>query len=485
MTGERPVGDLRVNSVSPADPGRPEVSCRSPNWPLLFAVASDGLPSVETVTDRTAAAGDPPQRVLVFADSDSRWKWGVLTAGQLFPAATQLGRLLASTNEPSARQLDETGVSLRPELVASVADFVELDELDRVDAVVLALPGGAVQAVLHGLARRWPRASRRPLVVSGYVGVVYERQAEGLLLRAGSDVILANSPSDADEFRRLLTGAGADPAAVLETALPYLGVAASAAGRQGTFTVTFAAQPGVPETRAAREFVLRRLVRHATLHPDREVLLKVRALAGEQTTHSEDHPYQLLGRRLGVQKPPNLRIVAGNMGEVLDRTDLLVTVSSTAAVEAMHRGVPTAILTDFGVREPLGNHYFIGSGCLTSFADLDGGAAPQVDAEWAGAHGIGPGAAVERARSAIADLTAQRVRTPLRPFYTTDNAPGLLPDLLGRYGLSAYGRALEADDDRLTDLPVAVRSLVSRAARTAYRQGVHTVAPALRRLARM
>ena len=423
--------------------------------------------------------------MLVFADGDSRWKWGVLTASQLFPKATQLGRLLASTSEPSARQLDETGLPLRPAPVGSVADFVELDDLDRVDAVVLALPGGAVQAVLHGLARRWPRASRRPLVLSGYVGVVYERQAEGLLLRAGSDVILANSPCDAEEFRRLLAGAGADPGVVLETALPYLSTPESVVREDRAFTVTFATQPGVPETRAAREFVLRRLVRHATLHPDREVLLKVRALAGEQATHPELHPYQQLGRRLGVQKPPNLRIVAGNMGEVLDRTDLLVTVSSTAAVEAMHRGVPTAILTDFGVREPLGNHYFIGSGCLTSFADLDGGAAPQVDAEWAGAHGIGPGVAVERARSAIAELTAQRVRTPLRPFYTTDNAPGLLPDLLGRYGLSAYGRALEADDDRLTDLPVAVRSLVSRAARTAYRQGVHTVAPALRRLARM
>ena len=423
--------------------------------------------------------------VVVLADTDSRWKWGLLTARQLFPASIPVGLLLASLRRPSAQQLADSGVRQEPTVVESITEFVESAELDATDAVVLALPGGAVQAVLHGLARRWPKPGRRPLVISGYVGVVYEKHVEGLLLRSGSDVILANSPADAEAFRTLLAGAGGDPSVVVPTVLPFLGPADSARAAGAPFTVTFAAQPGVPGPRADRELVVRRLIRHATLHPEREVLLKVRARLGEQSTHREDHPYQLLGPRLGVPKPSNLHVVHGNMGDVLDRTDLLVTVSSTAAIESMHRGIPTAILTDFGIKERLGNHYFIGSGCLTGFGDLDAGAAPRVDPEWARSHGIGPGDAVERARDRLAYLVAEDRRTPLRPFYTMDNAAGLLPDLLGRYGLSAYGRALEADDDRLGDLPVAVRSLVSRAARTAYRQGVHTVAPALRRLARL
>ncbi|WP_444547752.1 DUF6716 putative glycosyltransferase, partial [Streptomyces fradiae] len=69
----------------------------------------------------------------------------------------------------------------------------------------------------------------------------------------------------------------------------------------------------------------------------------------------------------------------GNMGRVLDVTDLLVTVSSTAALEALHRGVPTAVLTDLGVREALGNHHFIGSGLLTSWDRLDAGDEPVPD----------------------------------------------------------------------------------------------------------
>jgi len=50
------------------------------------------------------------------------------------------------------------------------------------------------------------------------------------------------------------------------------------------------------------------------------------------------------------------------MAPVLDRNDLCLTVSSTAAVEAMHRGIPTGILVDLGVRELLANQLFLGSG---------------------------------------------------------------------------------------------------------------------------
>jgi len=421
----------------------------------------------------------------VLADTDSRWKWGFLTALQLFPAATHVGLLLGSGREPSPRQLADTGVAHQPRIVGTVPDFVELDELEETDAIVLALPGGSVQAVLHGLARRWPRGSRRPLVISGYVGVVYEKQTEGLLLRAGSDVILANCPADADTFRSLLAGAGADPSVVVETVLPFLGQPGSAAPHGGPFTVTFAAQPSVPGSRADRELVLRRLIRHAHLHPDREVLVKIRGQVGEHTTHREAHPYQSLGGRIGSEKPANLQIVHGNMGEVLNRTDLLVTVSSTAAVESMHRGIPTAILTDFGIKERLGNHYFVGSGCLAGFTDLDAGALPVADPTWSRSRGIGRSDAVERARTRLGEMLEQDVRPALRPYYTMVNASGMLPALLGRYDLDGHGHVLESDDDRLLDLQAAMRSLVSRAARTAYRQGVDTVAPALRRLARL
>ena len=64
--------------------------------------------------------------------------------------------------------------------------------------------------------------------------------------------------------------------------------------------------------------------------------------------------------------------------------------TSTAALESLHRSVPTAILTDLGVREALGNHHFLGSGCLVSWDGLDAGDLPKPDPEWTARQGVRP-----------------------------------------------------------------------------------------------
>ncbi len=82
---------------------------------------------------------------------------------------------------------------------------------DSYDVLVLALVGGGVQAMLHGLGRVWQDRADRPVVVTGYVGVVYEKLADGLLLRHGADVVLANSRQDAERFRAVYEGSAPTP----------------------------------------------------------------------------------------------------------------------------------------------------------------------------------------------------------------------------------------------------------------------------------
>jgi hypothetical protein len=349
-----------------------------------------------------------------------------------------------------------------------------------------------VQAMLHGLAAL--KLDTRPVLVTGYVGVVYEKLADGLLLRHGADVVLANSRHDAQRFRDVYEGVGADSSCVVEAALPFLG-GARYQPEEGRDTVVFAAQPSVPITRADRAYVLRRLVEHARLHPRREVLLKLRSQVGEQTTHVEEFPYQRLAERVPGGLPGNFKLVYGNMGEVLDRTDLLVTVSSTAALEALHRRIPTAILTDLGIREPLGNHHFVGSGCYASWDELDSGHRPRADAVWADRQGVAAGgahsgegsyeAAFDKARARVAQLLSEPELPPVSPYYTTTTAPGYLPQLLARHRLAPDGTALTGSSARgaaPSGVRRAVRKAVRGAARGAYRHGVQRVAPVIRRM---
>ncbi|WP_338699805.1 DUF6716 putative glycosyltransferase [Streptomyces sp. Q6] len=422
------------------------------------------------------------QRVAVLADSDTRWKWGSLTAARLLPDGAALdGFLLRGRATPTPRQLQEVGVRADSLREVTAVEFLRAMRSGGYDVVVLALVGGAVQALLHGLAHTWQGSADRPVVVTGYVGVVYEKLADGLLLRHGADVVLANSAYDADRFRAVYEGVGADATAVTECALPFLGGAPYQKAHD-PYTVVFAAQPSVPDTPADRMYLLDRLVRHAESHPDREVLLKLRSKPGEHTTHIEETPYQKLVQRL--RAPANFRLVYGNMGEVLDRTDLLVTVSSTAALEALHRRVPTALLTDLGVREALGNHHFTGSGCLVSWDQLDAGRIPEPDAAWVARQGVAADGTYENAfdgaRARVAELLAGD-RPPLAPYYSRTTAPGYLPRVLARHHLAPDGSPLPgapaADKD-----PGAVRQIVRRAARGAYRHGVQRVAPVIRRM---
>ncbi|MFD6226784.1 DUF6716 putative glycosyltransferase [Streptomyces sp. NPDC060232] len=447
------------------------------------------------------------KRVAVLADSDTRWKWGATTARRLVPDHQLTGYLLRGRATPTARQLGEVGVETDRPAEVTCAEFLAEIARERYDVVVLALVGGAVQAVLHGARALWPAPARRPVLVTGYVGVVYEKLADGLLLRHGADLVLANSRHDAERFRAVYEGVGADAGAVTETALPFLGGAPYEPPGSRAHTVVFAVQPSVPDSRADRAYLLERAAGHARKHPDREVLIKLRSKPGEHTTHLEEQPYQRLAEKIPGGLPANCRLVYGNMGEVLDGTDLLVTVSSTAALESLHRSIPTAVLTDLGIREALGNHHFLGSGCLASWDQLDSGLLPEGDPVWLAAQGVrapgapgpagagpaGPAAsgaaaggdAYAVARAKVAGLlAATRLPSPA-PYYTLTTAPGYLPGILARHRLAPDGTPLpgttrqEAGESRLRR---RLRAHLREAARGAYRHGVQRVAPVIRRL---
>ncbi|MCY0932832.1 DUF6716 putative glycosyltransferase [Streptomyces sp. H34-S4] len=462
-------------------------------------------------------------RVAVLADSDTRWKWGALTARRLVPEPDSLhltGYLLRGRATPTARQLGEVGVRADRLTEVTCAGFLsELSAPGRqsYDVVVLALVGGAVQAVLHGARALWPQPGARPVFVTGYVGVVYERLADGLLLRHGADLVLANSRHDAGRFRSVYEGVGAAAGAVVETALPFLDGKPYEPVGATAHRVVFAVQPSVPDTRADRAYLLGRAAEHARLHPEREVLVKLRSRPGEHTTHLEELPYQRLAEQLPGGLPSNCRLVYGNMGEVLDSTDLLVTVSSTAALESLHRGIPTAVLTDLGVRESLGNHHFLGSGCLASWTQLDAGLLPKGDPDWLAAQGVGTGSGTgvgtgaaigaatgvgtpaaatpaanaagqdpyAAARARLAELLARARLPAVAPYYTQDTAPGYLPGILARHHLGPDGSPSPgavrtgAGESRLRR---RLRAHLREAARGAYRHGVQRVAPVIRRL---
>lgn len=431
-----------------------------------------------------------PLRIAVLADSDTRWKWGAGLARGIDPTCVLEAWFLRGRATPTERQLAEVGIVPDSTRVLPLTETVSHPDLAEVDAVVVSLVGGGVQSTLHGLAFAWQGLDRRPVVLTGYVGVVYEKLTDGLLLRAGADLVLANTTEDAETFRRIYAGVGADPETVVETALPFLIGSGEAqapsieADLPRAHTVVFAAQPSVPRRRGERVHLLEQARQYAQRHPDHQVVIKLRSKPGEQTTHIEEHHYQELLSALPGQVPPNLVTAYGHMGELLDRTDLLVTISSTAALESMARAIPTAILTDFGIRERLGNHYYVGSGCLASWAELADGTLPVADPVWARRHGVGNKDPYGEVRARLTALRARTPMAPLNPFGDPVDQGGYLPNLLARYGLAPDGRPLDGPI-RVGQRPSLLRRAARRGAKSAYQIGAQRVAPAIRRWGQM
>jgi hypothetical protein len=117
-------------------------------------------------------------------------------------------------------------------------------------------------------------------------------------------------------------------------------------------------------------------------------VVKLRALEYERQTHNERHHYQRLWREMGA--PGRLTFAAGSMHDQLTHAAGFVTVSSTAALEAVAMGVPSLVLSDFGVSAEMINVVFEGSDLLGTLEDLAKGDFRTASASWCAANYFHP-----------------------------------------------------------------------------------------------
>lgn len=325
-----------------------------------------------------------PTRLLVVADSDSYVKWGAAT-GHAAPQEWETRLVVArGDGEPTDRQVAEavrgTRFAGRPvERVGATAIRRLLQDWEP-DVVVASGRGWTVQALVSML----PRGRRRPVVVTGLAGISVPVLREGLYFRRDTDVFVVHSRRELREFQA--AGAQAGVRAVFELGtLPFLLDARPGGADAARDRVVFAAQAVVPAQRDQRRRLVERLADAARARPDLRLVVKVRAQQGELQTHPELVPYDELLDELraeGVDVPANLTLEGGAMSEHLTHAVGLVSVSSTAVLEALAHDVPALVLDDFGVGAEQINVVFEGSGLLGSTADLVAGDFRRPDPDW-------------------------------------------------------------------------------------------------------
>lgn len=330
------------------------------------------------------------RRVVGLVDTDSFAKWGahLLAAA---PGHWDLELLTVATPRSASRGqlrsafrgLDDrlAHLAAAPPEPLDVDSVVERLRLDPPDALLVSLIGPVAELVIDEVLRRVPR---RPVLLTGLPGISFPAKWKGVFFRARADLFVLHSHREVRAYEELARQSGVQPHFALAT-LPFARRVPAPAGRGAADSapvrdsVVFAAQPSVPAERVDRQRIVGWLVETARRHPEWRVVVKVRAGAGEHQTHREQDPYPEL---LPPDAPANLVVESGPMADHLDRAVALVTVSSTAVLEAAARGVPALTLTDFGVGRQLINEVFVGSGLEGDAIDLVDGRFGTVRAEW-------------------------------------------------------------------------------------------------------
>lgn len=300
-------------------------------------------------------------KVVAIADSDSYLKWAASTLAAL-PADWQRELLIVDTRvAPSDAQtraaLATSGIDADRVPRVPVAALVARLSAAAPDVVLLATRGPVVRVVGRLVAGLDPR----PVVATGLPGISIPATRKAVMFREQADLFVLHSRREVREFGELADRIGAPQRFALAT-LPF--AEAHRGASPGAGDLVFAAQAIVPRTRTDRLRVAQLLVDTARADPRRRVVVKVRAMQGEQQTHDETDDYAGLIAALGVDTvvPANLVVSSEPMSVALDRAEGLLTVSSTAAIEAVARGIPVIALDTFGVSDRLINPVFVDSG---------------------------------------------------------------------------------------------------------------------------
>ncbi len=399
-------------------------------------------------------------RVLAVADTDSYLKWSLATLERLPAGWSTRQVLVRNVVMPSAAQVAAAGRG-RPVETLGLPGLTARLVRERPDVVLLACTGPVVATLA-----RLPvlRGARRPVLVTGLPGLSIPASDRAVRFRRACDLFLVHSHRERLEFAQV--AAREAPTLGFGLArLPFLPDADlvpltdGPAGEVplGRAPVVFAAQARVPPERSQREAVLRAL---ATAAP---AVVKLRAAAGEQQTHREQHPYDVLWADLvarGEVEAGAVTFVTGSMADALAGARGLVTVSSTAALEAIALGRPLLVADDFGLSAEMINLVFVGSGVTGPLAGLATTGLRTPAADWRAAnyfHAADDDDWLVRLGSLLARRTAGTLPVP-----PAGGLPGRTRQLrqLARLSLSApgVGRA----DRSLTALSRGLRGLRAR-----------------------
>ncbi|WP_144096990.1 DUF6716 putative glycosyltransferase [Croceicoccus sediminis] len=325
-----------------------------------------------------------PARILLVAGFDSFIRSVCLVGRPFADAGAQVEfALLQTRSEQIARpQLDRLKVPFHGS-VETLDSMCVPDVLSKYDLLIMAVDGSAWRRFFLRFEKM--KGANRPLILGIYPGAVLRYHYDGFASRAPADFLWLNAQDDLTRYEEMCAAFGADSTNASVFGLPALLAPVHRAARPRK-RIVFFEQTVIPRSRNDRAFLSDQLILLARRFPDYELVIKPRHGIDEFTLHRArvhiEATLAAAGQKLGGT-PANLSISHEAVEILLADASLCLTVTSTVALEAVHAGVPTALISDFGAHDDTGIQFFYGSGLMRPFEEIDPENPPVVDVEWA------------------------------------------------------------------------------------------------------
>ena len=287
--------------------------------------------------------------------------------------------LVTTPRQVSKRQLSQSTEGNEIQFL----DFAGLcsdDVISQYSGLILSLDGENCARIFRHLNGK---QGYRPAIATLYPGFVFRHVFGGFALRAPADIVLLSCSHDLTLFGKMMLELKRPNNGRLFGLTQLMGVTQSQAGNQikaknygpKRRTMCFFEQVAIPGFREEREFMAECLIKLAKKHPNWDVLVKPRTKPGEKTVQNPPKKHHIVSLLKSISSlngiPSNLHVTFEAPETILERIEYCLTISSTIAAESIYRGINTALISDFGMNDDNGLHYFFGSGLLTSFEEFD------------------------------------------------------------------------------------------------------------------
>lgn len=314
------------------------------------------------------------ERVLFVTDSDSNLNFATAFGAHLAQRALVSDVVLVADKAPqlvqAAAALGQPDAHIR--VVASLTTLFADRGLLGYDVIFVLITGRLIRDFCVNLKLLALSAGEpKPITIGGFIGewISGEAQVEE---RGALDLFVVNRPDEFRLFSAICAGAGHNGRLV---ELPYGFLIRHRFAKQLprrfdydlTTTILFADQVQVPRTDSKRVSLYKELEALAKASPERRILFCTREVAGGVTSHRAKSDITEHFTPEELAQVPNLVIERGTFRQRLAEAELVLSVSSTAGVEALVNGVPALFLKG---HVNSGAEKFENTGLLIDFAEL-------------------------------------------------------------------------------------------------------------------